>query len=140
MFLDLEEVEKRNSHNKDLSCPEQLQNGKLINSQIIVKLFYYEGVTTTESGVLDIRYKIEETDAGNYKAVVDDENFQPRGVVVKVADDVDKVKVGDIVWLNPQIAYSSLYDFILDRTSPVARPEGLKKVTINAIEFIENQN
>ena len=51
-----------------------------------------------------------------------------------------KVKPGDIVWISPQIAYSTLYDFILDRTSPVARPEGLKKVTINAIEFIENQN
>lgn len=140
MFIDLEEVEKRNSHNEDFSCPEQLKEGRLINSQIIVKLFYYDKVTTTESGVLDIRYKIEETDGGSFKAVVDDENFQPRGVVVKVADDVDKVKPGDIVWINPQIAYNGLYDFILDRTSPVARPEGLKKVTINAIEFIENQN
>ncbi len=39
MFIDLEEVEKRNSHNEDFSCPEQLKEGRLINSQIIVKLF-----------------------------------------------------------------------------------------------------
>ncbi len=140
MFLELEEQEFRHTYNKDLSTPPQLKDGKVINGQIIVKLFYYETVTTTASGVLDIRYKIEETDGGSFKAVVDDENFQPRGVVVKVADDVDKVKPGDIVWINPQIAYNGLYDFILDRTTPVARPSGLKKVSINAIEFIENQN
>jgi hypothetical protein len=137
MFLELEELEKRKVHNNDLECPQVLKKGKLINSSVIVKLFYYDRVTTTDSGVLDIRYKVEETDGGSYKAVIDDQEFQPRGVVIKVADNVTDVKEGDIVWVSPQIAYNPLYDFLLDRETPVSLPEGYKKITVNAIEFIE---
>jgi hypothetical protein len=138
MFLELEELERRKAHNGDLTCPKKLKDGRLINSSVIVKLFYYDRITTTESGVIDVRYKIEETDAGNYKAVLDDQEFQPRGVVVKVADNVTDVKEGDIVWINPQVAYNSLYDFLLERETPVSLPEGFKKITVTAIEFIEN--
>jgi hypothetical protein len=139
-FLEEEELFRRQAHNEDLEAPEVLKNGAILDHDVIVKLFYFDVVTTTENGIVELKYRIEESDGGRAIAAIDDEPFQPRGVVVKVGSKVEGLKVGQIVWLNHRVAYNPLFDFLLDRTVPVAKPTGYKKINQNQIEFIEQTN
>ena len=142
MLINEEIKEQRMQHNKNmLDIPVQLQNGKLPGKNLIIKLFYYEAETITASGVIEPRYIAETSEGGRPVARLSEEQWQPRGVIVKLGEEVlsdekNTFKVGDIVWVDHRTT-ANHSQFLVNRESPVDIPQGYIKVPTFGVEFIE---
>ena len=142
MLINDEIKEQRIQHNNTmLEIPNNLKEGKLPGKHVIVKLFYYETETITKSGVIEPRYIAEQSEGGRPVARLSEEQWQPRGVIVKLgeellSDETNKLKVGDIVWVEPRTT-ANYSQFLINRESPVDVPQGYIRVPNFAIEFIE---
>ena len=140
MFLSESEIKRRLEHNKNIAVvPDSVKKGTLLGDNLIIKLFYFEAEATTENGIIEPRYKIGESDGGRPVAYIDDFPFQARGVVMKTGDhdNCKPYKEGDIVWINFRTAINGSYDFLFDKSSPVDKPTGFKRIPTVLVEFIE---
>lgn len=142
MFLSPQELEKRKKHNANIyEVPEVLDNGILLGDFVIVRRMYFEETTVSENGVIKPQYEAYHTDAGVAKAKFNENPFSPIAVVLKVGDGdyASKYKVGDKVWLDYRILGRGMYTLPLDMNKPVAESEGIERMPVSNILFIESR-
>jgi len=144
MLINDEIKEQRMQHNRTmLDIPPQIKDGFLPGKNLIIKLFYYETETVTSSGVIEPRYIAETSEGGRPVARLSEEQWQPRGVIIKLGEEVytdekNIFKVGDIVWVDPRTT-ANYTQFLINRDSPVDVPQGYIKVPTFGVEFIEGK-
>ena len=122
---------------KEQVVDSRLEGVTVFGDKILVKMLRYEAPSTTESGLLNPRYKIGESDGGKMIASIDDHPYQTRGVVVAKGDSdlLSKINIGQIVWINIRHSTNPAYDIVLDRDLQVAEPTEYKLFNSSVIEL-----
>lgn len=138
-----EEKAGREAYNRNLmDIHENIKSGTLPGNRILIRLFKFEFDTTTEGGLIIPKFKKYETDGGRLASKIEEIKWQPRGVVVKLGDDMtegdrNRYKVGDIVWI-PLSSMMSGTEFFEERDTPAASFNGYILLNPGTIQFIES--
>ena len=143
MFLTEDQIELRDKVNANMmELPTELEEGNLppFCEDVLVRLFYLpveSGIN--ESGLIEPKYKLGESDGGKIIASIDDNPYQRRGVIVKTSpkSEAEGLTVGMIVWLPLHVYQSSAYDVLYHKDHAVDNAEGFKKIPFRNIEYIE---
>lgn len=131
-----------------MKVPFKLKDMTLVNTKgVLVKLFEFEEVTKTKSGLIDPLFEQYHTEGGKYASKLSDKKYQSRGVVVKISPSAQKyiqdswagveLNIGDVIMVSPA-SVSRTEEFIIDRELPVAGDKGFIMVHPNSIDALEN--
>lgn len=128
---------KKEWNDNILTLPEGMENFTIMGDNYLVRLKKFEKETTTEYGVLNTKFIETTTDSGRPDARPDDFPFSTESVIVQVSPQLQNptYKVGDTVWINPQVVRPG-NRFLHDRSVPALDWEGILKVREDYIEGI----
>lgn len=144
------DLEDRQKHNDTINqIPSQLQNIQLLGEKgILVRIFKLTETTTTEGGLLDVKFGEIETEGGRFKPTLDDFKEQARGVILSISPEAqkfideklsaatqEKIKPGATIWIAPQAMSNR---FFWDRTHPITEDNSYLTIHPNHIEAVEN--
>lgn len=145
MFLSQDQINEREYTNSHMfEIPEEIANGYLpdYSENLLVRMFYLPVVSmTNESGLIEPKYKLGESDGGKVIASIDDYPFQRRGVILKLSKKAadEGLSVGQVVWLPNHIYNSPAYDLLYHKAAPVDKSEGYKLIPFRNVEYIESE-
>lgn len=131
-----------------MKMPIKLRDMTLVNTKgVLVKLFKFEEVTTTKSGLVDPLFEEYHTEGGKFASKLSDAKYQSRGVVVKISPSAqkyideawagEKLQIGDIILVSPTSVNRS-EEFLINRELPVTGDKGFIMVHPNSIDALEN--
>ena len=131
-----------------MNVPIELKGMTLVNTKgVLVKLFKFEEVTKTKSGLVDPLFEQYHTEGGKFASKLSDAKYQSRGVVVKISPSAqkyideawagEKLSIGDISLVSPTSVNRS-EEFLINRELPVTGDKGFIMVHPNSIDALEN--
>ena len=131
-----------------MRIPIELKDMTLVNTKgVLVKLFQFEEVTTTKSGLVDPLFEQYHTEGGKFASKLSDAKYQSRGVVVKISPSATKyideawagitLSPGDVILVSPASVTRS-EEFLINRELPVTGDKGFIMIHPNSIDGLEN--
>jgi hypothetical protein len=137
-----EELALRKEWNENiLEVPETMKNFQIRGQQYLIRCHKFEEDTITDYGVINTKFKEGRTDADRPTASPDGFEFSSQCSVIQVSPDLEnpKYKVGDVVWVTPQVV-RPINEFNHNRSTPTVKWDGILKCREDYIEGTNNLN
>ena len=139
----LADQKSREEYNEQINkILPQFKDLELTSPHVVVKLFKYDSQTTTASGVINPRQVEKYSDSGKVGAKLDNVEFKPVALVVKVSpkaaelftDNKVSISPGEVVWIDPKAVGQNTV-LLTDRVNIKPTFEGYVKLHPSQIEF-----